>query len=122
MTRVVNFKKMPFDVYIGRAGHGYDGYFGNPILINGDSKSERERVLRAYRVYFADRILADARFRYRVEELRGKVLGCFCKPKACHGDIIAQWLNEGTVDEPKVENSPCLNPFIDVPMDRQHTI
>lgn len=24
----------------------------------------------------------------------GKVLGCFCKPKACHGDILAEVLNE----------------------------
>jgi len=23
-------------------------------------------------------------------ELRGKILGCHCKPKACHGDILAE--------------------------------
>jgi hypothetical protein len=28
-----------------------------------------------------------------VRELRGKVLGCYCKPKRCHGDIIAEYVN-----------------------------
>ena len=27
-------------------------------------------------------------------ELKGQVLGCFCKPKACHLDIVVDWLNE----------------------------
>lgn len=26
-------------------------------------------------------------------QLRGKVLGCHCKPLACHGDILADYLN-----------------------------
>lgn len=25
-----------------------------------------------------------------LHELKGKVLGCWCKPKACHGDILAE--------------------------------
>jgi hypothetical protein len=27
-------------------------------------------------------------------ELKGKVLGCWCSPKACHGDILAKIANE----------------------------
>jgi hypothetical protein len=26
----------------------------------------------------------------RLPELRGKVLGCWCTPKACHGDVLAR--------------------------------
>ena len=26
-------------------------------------------------------------------ELRGKVLGCWCSPKACHGDVLAEIAN-----------------------------
>ncbi|CAG1022170.1 hypothetical protein DOJK_01483 [Patescibacteria group bacterium] len=26
-------------------------------------------------------------------KLRGKILGCHCKPLACHGDILANYLN-----------------------------
>ena len=28
-----------------------------------------------------------------VVKLKGKTLGCFCKPYPCHGDIIAEYLN-----------------------------
>ena len=27
-------------------------------------------------------------------ELKGKVLGCFCKPKACHGDVLVELVND----------------------------
>ena len=30
-TTVVNLFKNKYDVYIGRAGKGQDGYFGNPF-------------------------------------------------------------------------------------------
>jgi len=29
-----------------------------------------------------------------LEKLRGKILGCWCKPKACHGDVIIELLDE----------------------------
>ena len=32
-TVVVNINKEQFDIYIGRAGRGEDGYFGNPFRI-----------------------------------------------------------------------------------------
>lgn len=28
-----------------------------------------------------------------LHELRGKILGCWCKPKACHGDVLARLAN-----------------------------
>lgn len=35
-TTVVNIKTDSYDVYIGRAGHGHSGYFGNPFNIGFD--------------------------------------------------------------------------------------
>jgi hypothetical protein len=91
-TVVVNIHKEPFDVYIGRVGRGQDGYFGNPFRI-GHGIS-REDAVKRFQRYFADRIEKDSEFRRRILALKGRRLGCFCKPKACHGDVIADWLNK----------------------------
>lgn len=90
-TTVVNLKVSSYDVYIGRAGRGQDGYFGNPIKLKiGDSKGS---TLAKYKEYFDNRVQHDTEFRNKILSLKGKVLGCFCKPHACHGDIIAEYLN-----------------------------
>lgn len=77
----------PGDVYIGRAGRGFDGYFGNPFTIG-----DRTTKIAKYRFWFQDRIAKDAEFRARIEGLRGKRLVCFCKPLRCHGDVIVEFL------------------------------
>ena len=90
-TTVVNICKEPYDVYIGRAGKGKDGYFGNPVVM--EVEEDRPLVLEWYKRYFYSRLKADPEFKQRVLELKDKKLGCFCKPKSCHGDIIAEYLN-----------------------------
>ena len=98
-TRVVNLYKEPFDVYIGRRHRELgDGYYGNPFWLRPKSdEQERKDCLRMYREYFHKRIVEDAAFKQRIEDLRGKALGCFCKPKLCHGDVIVEYL-EGRDD------------------------
>ena len=91
-TVVVNIYKEQFDVYIGRAGRGQDGYFGNPFRMG--SGISREDAVQRFQKYFTERIQKDAEFNRQVLALKGKRLGCFCKPKACHGDVIADWLNK----------------------------
>ena len=90
-TTVVNIHKKSYDVYIGRRGHGFDGYFGNPFPLEHESK--REEVLAQFKQYFYMRLGADPQFRQQIETLQDKRLGCFCKPKPCHGDVIAEYLN-----------------------------
>ena len=90
-TRVVNIHKDSYDQYIGRAGKGQDGYFGNPYRLNSDET--RGSTIKKYRQYFYDRLRNDPEFKRKVNELRGKILGCFCKPNQCHGDIIVEYLN-----------------------------
>jgi Domain of unknown function (DUF4326) len=53
-----------------------------------------EDAIQKFQKYFTERIEKDSEFKRRVLALAGKRLGCFCKPKACHGDVIADWLNK----------------------------
>lgn len=100
VTHVVNLKRgEAYDVYIGRAGKGQAGTFGNPHpvdmpcpLCNGIIH-KRGETIQLFREYFFDRLNRDPDFRRQVLALRGKRLGCFCAPKACHGDVIAAWID-----------------------------
>lgn len=100
ITRVVNLRREPYDVYIGRAGNGLSGAFGNPIRVGhrcgicDTIHTRREDTIRCYVTYFDGRIATDGEFREAVHALTGKVLGCFCKPSPCHGDVIASYLND----------------------------
>lgn len=99
MTTVINIRaaprgweKNPKYAYIGRAGHGFDGYFGNPIPLKNET--QREIVLEQYREYFNEQLEHDVAFRTEIMKLKDKILVCFCKPKLCHGDVIAEFLNQ----------------------------
>lgn len=82
-TRVVNLYKEPHTVYIGRGSK-----WGNPFVIgkNGD----REAVIALYRKYLWQKIKST---RDDFQNIQGQTLGCFCKPQACHGDVIVQAMN-----------------------------
>ena len=84
-TRVVNLRRESYDVYIGRPS-----MVGNPFPIT--QSCTRNMSVRKYREWFDARIRQDAAFRSFVLSLRGKRLGCFCKPDVCHGDVIVEWL------------------------------
>ena len=79
-TRVVNCKKEPYDVYIGRPSK-----WGNPFKI-GRNGSRQEVILK-----YKEMIIANTELIKQIYlQLRGKTLGCWCKPYACHGDILAE--------------------------------
>ena len=83
MTSVVHCKKEKYDVYIGRPSK-----WGNPFSIGKDGT--REEVIQKYKEWISQQpeLLAD------LPSLKGKVLGCWCKPQACHGDILAKLTEE----------------------------
>jgi len=83
-TSVVHCKKQHYDVYIGRPSK-----WGNPFSIGIDGT--REEVIAKY----AEWIVQQPELMNSLYELRGKVLGCWCKPKACHGDVLVE-LTEGS--------------------------
>ena len=80
--RVVHCKREPYDVFIGRPSK-----WGNPWKVGYDGT--REEVIKRYEHYILDSELI-----HDVPELRGKVLGCYCSPKPCHGDILVRLANE----------------------------
>lgn len=96
-TTVVNLRREEYDVYIGPAGH--EGYWCNPYRVGqtcrrcGEVHATGGETLRCFREYFLERVEHDEEFRRRLEELRGKRLGCFCKPGPCHGDVIAEFVD-----------------------------
>jgi len=91
LTRIVNLFDEDYDVYIGRKGFGMDGYFGNPYRLNKDGP--RHEIMMKYQKYFRKRLNNDPDFATKIRALRGMTLGCYCKPRACHGDFIAAYLN-----------------------------
>ena len=70
-----------------------DTRFGNPFRLkeDGGDYTREESVVR-YETWFKNKIQTDDDFRAAVEELRGETLGCWCKPKPCHGDVILAYL------------------------------
>jgi hypothetical protein len=81
--KVVNRRKESFDIYIGRPSK-----WGNPFEIGKDGI--REEIIEKYRQW----ILAKPELLKQLPELYGKRLGCYCKPKACHGDVLKELAEE----------------------------
>jgi hypothetical protein len=102
-TTVVNIHHEDFDVYIGRAGKGLDGYFGNPHPVGRycticKATHNRNEAISLFQKDFNKKIEQDPEFKSRVMELKGKKLGCFCSPSACHGDVYVEYLENITKD------------------------
>ena len=94
MTKVVHCKKELYDVYIGRPS-----IWGNPYSHLKDTIAEftvetREEAIAKYRQHLLMQIKDDVMFReLLLNDLDGKVLGCWCKPQSCHGDVIIEVIN-----------------------------
>lgn len=79
MTKVVHCKMNPYTVYIGRPTK-----WGNPFVIGKDGT--REEVIQKYREW----IITQPHLMSALHELRGQTLGCWCAPKDCHGNVLAE--------------------------------
>lgn len=89
---VVHCKKSPFDVYIGRPSK-----WGNPFSHLKNSIAQfhcetRKEAVEAYRVWIWLEPQTKLRQAAKIE-LKGKVLGCWCAPLECHGDVLAKIAN-----------------------------
>jgi len=86
----------PQYVYIGRAGHGLDGYYGNPILTYEKCPicgkiHVGAGTIKCFEQYLINRCKTDTDYFNRIKALYGKTLVCFCKPHPCHGDIYKKY-------------------------------
>ncbi|MGX4641987.1 DUF4326 domain-containing protein [Massilia sp. SYSU DXS3249] len=95
ITRVINIKKdLRFAGIKSNAEYEYIGrgsYWGNPYSMFAEGES-REEVIRKYKYDFDYEKFPNKK-KSEVFKLAGKRLGCFCKPEACHGDVLANFLN-----------------------------
>lgn len=100
---VVNSDHADFTQYIGRPNaslrrkynrpkHGFmelDNPWENPIRITADVG--RAQAVAEYEPYIRSKIAEDPET-YNLTTLAGHAVGCFCKPMACHGDVLIQLL------------------------------
>jgi len=99
----------PNNVYIGRRGIVFidkvryptrDSIYANPYKVS--KTLTREDVIRMYRDYIVKKISSGE---IDIEALRGKNLGCWCKPEACHGDVLIELLeSDDLVRDLSIEN------------------
>lgn len=82
-TTIVNINNSEYDIFIGRPS-----IWGNPFKIGKDGT--RKEVIQKYKEY----VLKNELLIKELPKLQGKRLGCFCKPKSCHGDILVELLNK----------------------------
>jgi hypothetical protein len=67
---------------------GRPGDWGNPYVVGEDG--DRPTCIASFRVYF----LRKRGLHERLGELKGKVLGCYCYPEACHGHELIEFIRE----------------------------
>ncbi len=89
-SRVVHNKRESFDVYIGRPTK-----WGNPFSHKDGTLAEfkvasRDEAVDAYAAW----VKTQPELLAALPELRGKVLGCWCAPQRCHGDVLLALANE----------------------------
>jgi hypothetical protein len=86
---VVHCTKEPYDVYIGRGRcpqSGEPGRWGNPFRIGPDGT--REEVIARYADWLREEVDAERISLEELAALDGKVLGCWCAPEPCHGEVL----------------------------------
>jgi Domain of unknown function (DUF4326) len=110
-TTIVNLADDEYDVYIGRRSDprthmltegvlpGEEGWLGNPHPIGQcdlcDREHTRDECIAEFSKDFHRKLAANDEFRKAVLALHGKRLGCYCKPRNCHGDVIRSYIDSG---------------------------
>jgi hypothetical protein len=84
---VVNRRREPFDVYIGRPGPWGNPFSHKPGTLAQFQVANRAEAIDRFREWFLAQPQLVERARH---ELKDRVLGCWCKPATCHGDVIAE--------------------------------
>ena len=84
--RVVNLKNEKCDVKVDRSS-----VLGNHAKIGRDGN--REEVIAKYKKYLWNCIRVVDELNRLKDMSDDTVLGCWCKPKSCHGDVIVSAVN-----------------------------
>jgi hypothetical protein len=81
--RAVHCKRESHHVYIGRPSK-----WGNRFVVGRDGA--RGECIELYERW----LLENEALMAALAQLRGKVLGCWCAPRTCHGDVLVRLANE----------------------------
>ena len=88
----LEWKNTPNHLYIGRENRRYRGAdeskWHNPYHLK--DYGTRRKVKAKYEEY----IRSKPSLMNSIGELNGKVMGCWCKPSPCHGDVLLKIFNE----------------------------
>jgi hypothetical protein len=103
----------PNNFYIGRSGVVFiDGIrfpsrqsdFANKFKINkkgvengkdgGDGDGTRTECIAKYKDWINQQIQTNPKMKSLLLSLKGKTLGCWCKPEECHGDVLLELIEE----------------------------
>jgi hypothetical protein len=85
--------------------------YGNPFVLNDVSDhEERTNVIVSFERWLMDPE-QEALVTKVKTELKGKVLGCWCKPLDCHGDILKA-VAEETIEETEQRKAAILKKSI----------
>jgi len=94
-THIVHCQKDYYDVYIGRPSK-----WGNPFSHLSDTLAEfrvhsRNEAIEKYKDWL---LFGEGQYLLKdLSELEGKILGCWCKPKRCHGEVLASIIDAKAV-------------------------
>ena len=82
-------------VYIGRRVRDIwpESDWHNPFKEN--KHGDRDQVIAAYREHLDH----SPALKMRLPELRGKVLGCWCHPQPCHGDVLCEAADQSAAQD-----------------------
>jgi hypothetical protein len=91
MTKVVHCKKESYDVYIGRPSKFGNMFSHKEGTLAKFKVASRKEAIKKFREYLLS--LDKNELNTILNELKGKTLGCWCKPKLCHGDVYVELIN-----------------------------
>jgi len=98
-TRVVNLRTEDFDAYIGRAvNRAKDprchkaSIWANPF--KPTSSMAPAQAIARYREHITRLLDERPELRAELMKLKGKRLGCWCKPGPCHGDVLVELIEK----------------------------
>ncbi len=91
MPRVVNLHRDPYTHYIGRPSELSNPYSHRASKYNVIKMATAEEACESFERYARDSFEVLSAIFALPEDA---VLGCFCKPKICHGDVIIKLWKE----------------------------
>jgi hypothetical protein len=100
MTKIVNIKYDTYNLRVDRTTIWGNPYSHKDGTLAKYKVNTRKEAIEKYKEY----ILNSPELLAKLPELQDKVLGCWCKPLACHGDILVELIEKNNTTKVNLEN------------------